>query len=694
MKNQANTLQRAAGGRGTDSRVPGAQDHGTISSLLEPSSTSVIDQIVPIQLTTIANLALGIVSMSLSKGQSIGLNGTNNAYLAWVYLTQSLISVLQGATLDITSAPVWFWNLASALRPKVVGYKTGSINYKWSIEGGQGTGTYVPPQQFPLGNGAYYVLGTPSQSTINEFPILDLSVVYTPEQGKDALNTLFQQFPDAGMYKRTGDPGDTMFSRDASAFQAVYPEWGSSLDGNAGVASSIFSEVPLLTPLLAKFAPYQSVLFRGFQECRRSGGSPQYVIPKMANISDPRLLRSKIPPIFKFYNLDLFYLRLSYTMCLAMERAARDNASAPPVPCPLNPWEVQLMLRQTLLAQMGNTMASDLTLSGSQDIFLVPFVTGNNGAAITNGAIPNPKFPLVFAENIRSCQRIEAEVGEKYKVHVDFVPILARPTPTVVPQLGNFQWQDASGTYSDLYANTVYFDVNLIDLSYQGVGSMQFITPNAKQLSFIIEEWNRWITGLGNNLLPLVSVGSEGGAAVLKTVVNTMHTRYVAPANSTQKGGITTPLAKQVSKTKILKLGGGLQRDTISAPRPTPGSTSEYYRNVVIDSLTGVQPFFSPAMKFLKGFVHPVTFVAFANVQDGALSFFQTMQMEPNKVLYSATEQILTTENEQTITADNTFLTAANLDIKTSLSAVSEVETDLRELTKRGEEVSLRLWQA
>jgi len=683
-KKVTDKLQEAAGGRGSDVRSPINADQGTMVGQLVPQTVTSVNQVVSIKVTQVANLALGLVNISLKHGQSINQVGGNTAYVAWCYLTQSLINVMLAATVDIQSAPRWYWEIAAAVKPKTVAFKTGSISYKWSMEGGDAS--YYPPQIFPLGS-SDYVFGTANTTnSVNGFPTLDSNVVYTVEQGKDALSTLFQLFPNRGMYERIGDPGSSCFlSNDASAFQACYPEWGTSLDNVSGVASSVLSEVPLLSPILSKFALYQDLLYRGFQDMRRSGGSPQYIIPKIANSKKIYAVRSKVPPIFKYYNFDLFFVKLSYTLGQALEILAKDNSQVFPGACPLTPWEVQMILRQVLISQTNNEMANDLYLNGPQDIALIPFVTGNNGVAITSEAFVSPKFPMLFAENLRACTRIEAKAGKgERKVHMDFVPIIARPLKAVVPTLGNFEYQDQNGDYQPIYnATRVSVDVDFIDLSYTSGNVKYYLTPNADAYGALVEMWNNWITKLGSELIGLTTVGAERGIPLLRTVVNTAHLIYLAPANPQQQVA-NNVVQKQPSK-KALIVGDALKREEVKLPRPTPGTSSTYYTTVAISSLTGTQAFYNVAWKYLRTFVHPVTFASFAPVLDAALTFQQTMQMEPNKIVLTPSEQISAVMNSQVTTIDSLLRAGSSLDIKTNLAAPSEVQVEMNAMAQMGE---------
>lgn len=685
----ADGLQDAAGGRGTDVRTPAKAEQGVIPQQIVPQTVTSINQVVAVKVTQVANLALGLVNIALQRGQSINIVGGNTAYVAWCYLTQSLLNVMLAATVDIQSAPRWYWEIAAALKPKTVAFKTGSISYKWSLEGG--SVSYVPPQVFPLGQ-SDYVFGTANLTPpgINGFPPLDSSVIYTVEDGKDALSTLFQLFPNRGMYERIGDPGSSCFlSNDASAFQASYPEWGTSLENVSGVASSILSEVPLLSPMLSKFGLYQDLLYRGFQDLRRSGGSPQYIVPKIANMRKIQGVRAKIPPIFKFYNFDLFFIKLSYILAEALELSSRDQSQQFPGACPLTPWEVQAILRQVLIAQMSNEMANDLYLDGPQDISLIPFITGNNGCAVTAEAYPAPKFPMLFAENLRASSRIEAKAGKgDRQVHVDFVPILARPLKSVVPTMGNFQYQDASNNYQFVYDNTrVMADVDFIDLSVTNGNIKEYITLNADQYGALVESWNTWITKLGSQLIGLTTVGAEKGIPLLRTVVNTVHLVYLAPINNQQQvtQTITQQKLSKMPSKKHLSLGEGLQRQKVNIPRPAPGTSSEYYTTVAATSVTGTQAFYNAAWKYLRSFVQPVTFANFAPVLDAAIAFQQTMQMEPNKIVFTPSEQITATMNTQVTTIDSILRAGATLDCKTNLAASSEIQTELSKLTEMGE---------
>jgi hypothetical protein len=642
---------------------------------------------------SLQGLALGAISLAVKKGW--GVQNFGDIYYAYVYLYQTFVNACNGTFPTLVSAPKWLWELLAALRPKSSRFKTGSINYKWLT----GSLPGVPPFEIVLGSASAF-LGVPSLFKVNGLiELIPPPAAYTTELGERAINSLFQYFPDKGLFKRESDPGENAFLHgDVSVFQSVYPEWGATALGPGGIALSILGEVFDQCPMLSKFTLYQQTFWRGSQELKKNAGTASYIVGRMSDMESIKEIRCKVSPIFKFYNFDQYFLTLTYILGLAMEQMSADNSVKEVPPCPLTSWAAQLLLRQTLLPRFCNEMAQDLTQTGDASEGLFPMICVNNGVSITNEALPSMLLPFVFAENCRSATRLLRDIHSQYgKSTIDIVPILCRPSKASIPTLGNFTYQNAVTGVQPIYlpAPPSEVDVDLLDLSY-GNPVKNYLTANGEYMGTLVCAWNDWIKKLGNQLTTLVSVGTEPGIAALNTVINTAHVRRLfldnpapapMPSNPQAKRPAPPELAgKRLSSDRPKEKGFAVSRKKIGAPMPDPTTpSSSIYQFVACNNLTSTMPFLAPLMRYTRAFVHPQGFANIDFNKEQTISFQQSYQVEPNKLPYDDLAPLVFDTANESITMDTIALASAALDIKSNLSTPSEAEIELSEMAKKGD---------
>jgi len=673
----ADQLQKASGGRGIDPRSPVHQEakSGT-QRLVVQTELSTIAQTAQISASAISTLALGPVLLALKHGWAGTGQGDGQVYPAWVFLTQAYINAVKGIFPVIQAAPKWFWETIKMLGPKSAGFKTAGISYKWECDQ---PSTYVPPPVFPIAGVYGVAMGRPTSGTINGFPQIFLDP-YFPIAGEDAVTSLFQFFHASGLNLLEADPGDGCYlAKDVSAFQAIYNEWGSTSNGPSGMAITVESEVQLRCPVLAKFSPYQEFFWRGAQNLVKSAGTPCYIIPRISELKDMKMISNKCSPIFKFYNFDHFFLTLSYIFASALEEQVRDNAETFPGPCPLSSLQMQIVLRQALMSRFNNEMAQDLVQDGSRTVAQIPFSVGPNGVSATNEAIGSLKLPFVFTENVRSATRLTTKLG--YVSAVDWIPVLSRPAVTDVPTLGNFQFFDGSA-YVDVYATVPgEVPIDLIDLG-SGITPREYISANGDQLTLLITTFNKWITSLGNHLSSLCSIGSEPGIAALSTIINTLHTRTLLVG--TPPTLTTAPtLSKRESLQKIQHKGVGIAIAETTLPRPV--GASDYYTRVAVNSISGTCPFQAPFQRYLTAFVQPSFIGTLGFTAEGTINFRRVYQIEPFVINYTAQTSPTVEGLDGMVLLDTLAKKAALMDIKTNLAARSEAEIELTKMSQSGE---------
>lgn len=681
-------IMKVAGGHGKDSRDPRnvVTKNGVNSQLLKSVNTSVQ---IKAQCSgdAVVWFALAPVSVAIERGwlavpndnQSAG--GSETAYYAFRFLLQTYYNVMEGSYPTIQSAPVWFWETAAALMPASSRFKTGSVQYKWTFS--------QQNPQFKLqysGSGIYY-FGVPGGATANGFPILvDPVNPYTDEAGAKAIADLFAFMNAQGMAKVVEKPDTRKMDLDVSAFASSYPEWGLTTAETGGLATSLYSEVKIMCPIMAKFAQYQqnNDQWRGFQDSRKGSGTSSYIIPRVLEFKDAREFRNKAAPVFKFYNFDEYFLTLSYIIGLASEGLANDQSQVAIPECPLTSQQVQLILRQSILKRFSNSYAQDLVYANNLAMVMTPFCVGPNGSSTSLGQAM--KLPFVFLENIRSATRRTISVGKGDNYVVDTLPILARIDN--ISQLGNFQYKDRNGNMVPLYkTDPTEVAIRLIDLSFNN--ATQFVTVTGEPLNVLIGHWNDYITKLSNSLSTLGTIGEEAGISALLTTFNTRHINetpvLIAATPPAPNGPTMIPMTKGTTRSPSSKnIGSQIpKRHKMGGPIPEPGQSDQYV-NWSASFITSTDPFYSSLWRYTSAFVQPVVLGGYKNVYDSSMSFTQVFQIEPFRMAYSDIPAIISTNADQLISLNTLCYNAATLDIKTNLAAPPEAEIELAALAQTG----------
>jgi len=673
----ATRMVKAVGGNGKDSRSPSlnVQKNGSTAMLVK-NSVSQIPIAAQCTSESVWYLALGPITRAIEKGWLAGgtfsLSGAQTAYFAWCYLIEAYYSAMEGTFPALQGAPMWFWETAAALSPCSTKFKTGYVQYSWSLP------KSLPPIALEYASGVSYFFGSPGNYTVNGFPVLEpVSIPYDPVQGASAVASLFAFMNGDGMTKVGPQPATKFMMDDVSAFASSYVEWGSSATTSGGVASTIQSEVKIQCPIMAKFAQYQQGdgQWRGYQENRKSSGTSSYIIPRAMEFMSTKEFRNKAAPIFKAYNFDEFFLTLSYILCYASERLANDQSTASVPVCKLTSWQVQVLLRQALISRFYNAYAQDLQFWVDQGFTLAPFCKGPNGNTVEtfNGM----KLPFVFLENIRCATRRTVNVGTESKpLVVDTLPILTRPL--FVPQLGNFTYSGRSGP-ADLYAvQSGEINVNLIDFSYVDNTGKKYITVTGDALANLQAIWNEYIISLGNALSTLGTVGDEPGISALLTTFNTRHI-YNTPVDNP----VPQPTAQLAKKNSVKSIGSVIpSRKTVGAFPSDPSSSA--YLNFSAYALTSTDPFYSPLMRYTSAFVQPCSIGGVRPELSGTLSFQQVFQIEPNRVMYQDIPGQNVLSNAYLTSIDSICKISALLDVKSQLAAESEAEVELKALAETG----------
>jgi len=463
-------------------------------------------------------MAMGVVLAAVRKGWMTTIKTGENPYYAFRFLNDAFNQALQGGAPIFQSGPKWLWEICAALAPKEAPFKTGTISYKWTVSA---TGIGIDPV-FPYAGPAYVkniAWGTVNPSIdVNGLPTIFLPIPGSYDQqsnGVSSFTSMCRTLGSDGLNLLSEAPKNAYLSKDTSSFSVCYAELGSSYGTSGGIATTIYSERHIPSPIMAKFAEYQNPgeFYRGWHHAAKGAMSPTYIAPRFMEMMKIEEINDKVSPIVQVINFDEFFQTLSYAVGGAIEAATLTNGGTTFVPCPLSPQEAQLLLRQTMIPVFANYLAQDISL-GTDFFPLLPFCVGPNGVP---AAAVNMLLPTLLAENIRCSMRrkVNLKAPKGLKSILDIITILGRPANA--DQLGNYTTV-VNGTPTPIYTNkSGEIPIDLIDMSYVSGSTTGFVSPTGETFSKLIADWNEWITRLSGNLSPLVTVASEAGVTALMT---------------------------------------------------------------------------------------------------------------------------------------------------------------------------------
>jgi hypothetical protein len=619
-------LLKAVGQRGTDPRSPQKQTPNSIqNSLVVSGYTTTLPVLAEAQNRAISYVAMGIVLKALKNGYQWKNGPTGiSPYNAFLRIISILRSYMNGAEPLLTNAPSWFWTLCHAIKPKIVPFKTGQVRYDWTIfETGNGDDV-----TFSLSGGQpYYIfwgVSGLSETTVNGFQILTPPPITTEEAQIESLQDLFGWFNSTYGHKLTTTPVFDVDS-DTSAFTAVYPELGSSFFTPGGAKTTIYSERQVDCPILAKFATYQpltSAQYRGWQKGGTSGGSSCYLGARMSELTTEDMWKNKTSPIFKFYNFDEFYEVLSFILGMAMENSSFISGIQS-IPCPLTPFQVQMILRQSLIPFFSNEMAQDLSYEAQWEL-MQPFTVGPNGVA--SGRLPM-MVPTFFAENVRSVARITTKLKSRVKADrqiLDLVPILGRYASE--PQLGQYQF-DLNGVTTLVYTqDPTELPVNLVDLSATVDQAQVFLDANGRNTASLIALWNEWIQKFSNVLSPLVPLTPGPGTPCLMTNI---YTNLQVSTNLPGADPPPTPANVSAKKLPFKKKHFGSAPVTMKQSSVAAVEGTTYFNRVADVRITAQIGILGALAPYIKLFILPVNKPLEDENAQTSFQSLQAWQVEP-----------------------------------------------------------------
>lgn len=679
---KAKMIAQVEGQRGVDPRSSGLTPPDALGALALPQLDHSVDVTGIPDINAIQMLALGPVLAAIKKGwlaqgQSGGVTGAETAFNAWTQLIQAFLNTMQGAFPTVQSAPEWFWQICDAIKPKTVPFKTADASYKMQNIAPL---DFVPNSVCSYGSQPnFLVFGIPDASTlVNGMPVL-IPVTWGASLGPNALQALFDFFPETLMCKRSGAVQVPFLQKDVSAYAGCYSEWGYDKAGINGIATSLTSEVKITSPILSKLCVYGSE--RGYTDERRSSGSATYVLPRIMEFTEYRQFHNKAAPIIKMYNFDEYFEILALAVGRALQVANTSSIGTAPLICPLTSQEVQILLRQAMLPSFCNEMAQDLV---SQDtVSLTPFSTCINGYAAAGSDMLLPSF---LVEMIRATGRKIVQMSAEYpNYQVDFLPVLARSND--ISQLGNYNWDATHAVFTE---NPLEEPVNIIDMSCNPANAGQkFLLAECAVNIEKREEWNQFVHQLESVFAGISPIGTEKGISCLSTLFfsdfcNLSGFDQLPNTPQPPQGKKGNILAKQHSKKQVMEFGTPRKLAVKTTPVPVPGP-SEYYQKLnIIHTSTSIAEN-GVEWKYQKVMPHAFNF-AWGD-PDSFVSRRQVFNHEGFKISHTAQPLYSGPNGNESALGESVYnkhLAASSYCVRGQLASESEVERDIRVMGEKG----------
>jgi len=519
-----NAIVEEVGGRGIDPLAQRNQSmQGREDNLVVQTMTTNLSVVATASTATIRAIAAGMVLQAMRHGWLSALKQGEYPYFAWQYTTEAILSAMRGETPIVQNAPIAFWDLLAAVKPKETTFKTGHIKYSWVISPDGGYSWIYPLR---LVDNVYSInWGLPDfGSEVNGFPVVNNvgAGPYTEAIGAASFASMCSFLGSTVNAEIRGLEYQSSLETDVSAFSVSYPEIGESTYNSYGLVSTIYNEKKIAIPLLAKIAQYQpsGPYYRGWQTASKSAGSAFYILPRMLECSGSGGYYNKASPVVKYFNFDEYYVVLAEALGGALYNFYSNIGNAGVTTCPLTVQQVQLLLRQAILSIMPNQFDQDIVL-GNAFTPMIPFVVAANGVSVNAGSM---LLPTALCENIRSsCRRLvqlSKEKGKYTNYVEDVIPILCRPNSLQVP--GNYVVtlpdEGSFNVFKDAMGET---PISLVDLSTTLAGNPVFVALSGEVFSALLSQWNSWISTLQSCLSPLQSIGAEAGIMALSTVYYT-----------------------------------------------------------------------------------------------------------------------------------------------------------------------------
>lgn len=509
--------------------------------------------------------------------QSSGVSSAS-AFSATAYLLKGMIAYASGSIIT-EKMPAIHSILATMLRQRQLRFRYGNVVYTPTISQQSLNTTMI------LGNGDVFFNVSPD-TTVN-LTITSPGAAITPDE-EDYSKIL-------SCYTRKECPLSSVvnvqdvkaiYSRDPSAFARNYAYVGSNGTTQGGLINDAELEIPFKMPMLSKFVVYNPEDTQIARVLKlQSGGIAQSLAYSLTDTQfHENHLKNPIPTIYKFLDLNEFYLYVGTWMARAMSSLALiPNNPFTPGTLPMSKQDFLILLRQAILSQF--------TASQLQGQFLQPVnqSSGNPNLfrplVLDPATIPTPAYagfmlPAVLKENLSMLKEASYTSPRSRKDKPSALRV------TYVPVWGYYDQDELADIIVPGADETSYplFQTTSVLPAYSSITDLRTsnsnikVNPNSQQAVTLLQTWNTYVSSM-NGVTQVSSISSDvnytGNLLIYTRIQEAVDKQYDTlalkvqdPSTKYVKNAITTIKGKE-QKLKIIQ-PALLFTSTILSIKPVP----------------------------------------------------------------------------------------------------------------------------
>jgi len=455
----------------------------------------------------------------------------NYGYFSFVFMIKAIEAAIQGTQITTVQMPRWFIDLLNALRPKVVPFKAGNVNYSWVYIQNP---NYPPTVAMPgLSGNSTWTAYTLSTNTVDSYELLvPPTASYTDELGAQAFKDLctFMSGDRSGLrsplWKMEVFTQKSRMSKSADVFALSSAILGRGLgSGSLGKVTSL--EVPLLHPAFATYGIDNGASKRYFRLHRNFSGDPIVLGSLLVDAKSVKEYRTKQPPIFKYIDHGELVDVLAQWFVLLFSQYSQDvNIQVKNlVNLGMSFQDFNILVRAVAMYvfassnHWGQSMIN-LVPTGNDDYF-IPFLSSSSGA-VSNSNVAGIQLPILFAENLKC---LKSAINYAYSVPgsktIDYsnptymIPVYGKWSQNVLVA-SDYQYLNVStNAMIPIFTADPTDVINIVDGStnggYANIGG-------SNKLTELVQIWNENIETLRAYSMSLTTLESDEGLNAFRSI--------------------------------------------------------------------------------------------------------------------------------------------------------------------------------
>jgi len=463
--------------------------------------------------TVLQQIYLSTVSYLFAFGgvtnyeQSAGVPAST-AFSATATLLQGIISYASGK-ITTEKMPHIHAIIASMLRQRQLRFRYGNVVYSPTIAQQSLNTTMI------LGNGDVFFSIPPNTGNLLTITSPGSAITPDDEAYSQILSCYTRKECPLSAIVNISDV-KSIYTRDPSAFARNYAYVGSNGTTGGGLINDAELEIPFKMPTFAKFVRYNP---EDTQIARilklQSGGIAQNIAYSLTDTQfHERNFKNPIPTIYKFLDLNEFYLYVATWLARAMSSlVAVPNNPFTPQTLPMSKQDFLILLRQAVMSQFTASQLQGQFLqpvdqsSGSPNLFR-PLVL--DPATIPTPAYAGFMLPSVLKENLSMLKEASYTSPRSRKdkpsaLRVTYVPVWGyydqdELADIIVPGAGESSFPLFQST-SVLPAYSSITDLRTSNTNIK-------VNPNSQQAVALLQTWNSFVSNI-NGLTQVSSISSD-----------------------------------------------------------------------------------------------------------------------------------------------------------------------------------------